>query len=71
MKSKIFLKEIVFNKNRRFGSQTNYYPATLVLDTGEEIKALFTCNQLEEARNRAARNAEDFPDESFWHFLNL
>jgi len=72
MKSKIILKEAVPNKDRKFGSQKRYFPAKLVLDTGEEVKALFTYDQLEVARSRASRNLEDFPEEeSFWDFLNL
>ena len=66
MKSKIYLKEEVGNKDRKFGSSLSYYPVMVEDPDGNETPALFTRSQLKEARVRAARNPEDIPNESFW-----
>lgn len=62
--SKILLKEEVENKERKFGSNTSYFPAYVELLDGTEFPALFTKKQLDEAMARAARNSEDLPKES-------
>lgn len=61
-KSKILLSEAVENKERRFGSDLNYYPAYVVDDKGEEIPALFTSDQIGVAISRAQTNPEDLPE---------
>lgn len=60
MESIIILEEKVDNKERKFGSNTEYFPCLI----GEE-KALFTENELKIAIERAKINMEDFEEESF------
>ena len=69
MKSCIVMSEEVANKERKFGSWQSYFPAKIVLEEGKEIEALFTMGQLQTAMERAARNPEDMPAESFWGWL--
>ncbi len=63
VKSKIYLSELVENKERRFGSATEYYPVYVEDENGVVHEALFTCHQLEEAMTRAEVNPEDVPAE--------
>ncbi len=71
MDSKIYLDEKVENRDRRFGSQLEYYPTKIVIQPGEMTSALFTKHQIDEAIARAERNPEDMPGESFWQKLFL
>ncbi len=71
MKSKIHLAEKVENKDRRFGSQLEYFPVMVAYSGGETSPALFTKSQIEKAIARAERNPEDIPGESFWEKLFL
>jgi hypothetical protein len=59
IESKILTKEKVRNKNRLFGSTTDYFPVFIKLDDGKETPALFTENELKVAMERAAKNPED------------
>ena len=70
MKSKIILAESVLNEDRKFGSQSAYFPCEIKYVEGRIVPALFTESQIEEATERAARNPEDIPeDKTFWDFL--
>ncbi len=63
--SSIDTHEVVENKDRKFGAQLEYYPCMI---DGEP--ALFTYGDLVSAKERAARNPEDIPeDKSFWDSL--
>jgi hypothetical protein len=64
--SKIETSERVTNKERRFGSNLEYFPCIVVDDSGKQIDALFTRNQLEVAAKRAEKNKEDMPADSSW-----
>jgi len=66
LKSYLDTDEVVINKDRKFGSTTEYYPCLI----GKE-PALFTAGQLAVAKKRAARNPEDIPGKSFWSFLGF
>lgn len=68
MKSCIILDEKLVNKDRKFGSQLEYYPA-FVKETGAPL--LFTENEIKVAQLRAERNVEDVqkPSSSFFDFL--
>lgn len=68
MESKLLLNERVENKKRFFGSNMTYFPCTIKTVSGDEVKALFTKNQLKVAMKRAERNQEDFEEkaEGFW-----
>ena len=66
MKSQIVLTEEVDNKERKFGSSKRYYPVIVVTESGTEINALFTEDQIATAIQRGLRNPEDMPDKSFW-----
>ena len=61
--SKIETSERVVNKERRFGSALEYFPAYVIDDTGKEIPVLFTKSQLTVAVKRAEKNMEDMPKE--------
>jgi hypothetical protein len=65
MKSKMVLGEVVQNKERKFGSQTEYYPCEIKQED-ESVYALFTKDQVDEAIERANRNVEDIPEKTFW-----
>jgi len=65
MKSKIYLKEVVDNKYRKFGSNLEYYPVRLENNDGSFTDALFTKGQLERAIKRAIVNPEDIPELTF------
>lgn len=68
--SKIVMDEEVTNKDRKFGSCLSYFPAYVVMIDGKKVPALFTCDQLNDAMNRAARNTEDMPEKtSFFSWL--
>ena len=66
LKSKIETGERVTNKERKFGSNLEYFPCVITDDTGNEIDALFTKNQLDVAAKRAEKNKEDMPAETSW-----
>lgn len=68
--SKIYAKEIVKNKKRRFGSALYYYPAILEDEHGNEVPLLFTKHDLEVAKNRASTNLEDIPKKDKSGFLS-
>jgi len=65
MKSKLYLEEIVENKDRKFGSTLKYYPARLISESGTTVNALFTKNELDTAMKRAVTNPEDIPKKTF------
>jgi hypothetical protein len=69
MKSKIYLNEIVDNKDHVFGETSEYYPAEIVTDNGDIVRSLFTKSQIDVAIKRAETNEEDFPKKSFLDFL--
>ena len=64
--STIKTSERVVNKERKFGSNKEYFPVMIIDDTGKEISALFTKNQLLVAGKRAEKNMEDMPEGSSW-----
>lgn len=66
MKSILFLREKVGNDERKFGSATEYFPATVVLESGLQVPALFTLSQVDEATTRGELNPEDVPEASWW-----
>ncbi len=68
MEGKIFLNEVVDNKERKFGGALKYQPCKVVLEDGTEMNALFTRHAIEEAMERAVFNPEDCPQEelSWW-----
>lgn len=66
MKSKIYIKERVPNKDRQFGEADYYYPVKIELSDGAVAMALFTENQLMLALKRALDNEEDFPEKTLF-----
>jgi len=68
MKSKIYRSETVENKDRKSGGATHYQPAIIIIGE-EEIRALFTIHDLDDAIERADRNHEDFPDKTFFEVM--
>lgn len=70
MKSVIDMVEVVGNKDRVFGAALEYYPCAVILPSGDEVKALFTLDQINTAVERAERNPEDLPeDKTLWDIL--
>lgn len=65
MKSKIFLDEIVENKERYRSANKEYYPIYIVMEDGTELRGLFTYHQIATAIRRGNRNEEDFIEEGF------
>lgn len=60
MKSIIIRSEVLANRERKFGADGIYYPATIIGNDGER-RALFTEEQIQAAIDRAAANPEDWP----------
>lgn len=71
MKSELFMDEVIFNKDRKFGSARYYFPCKVTNAKGEEKPAMFSGSQIKLAIARADKNPEDFPQEtkSFWKRL--
>ena len=69
MRSKIYLTELVENKERRFGSVLRYYPTRVELVDGVVHNALFTKNELDVAMERAESNSEDIPKKTFLELI--
>jgi len=69
MESKIRFEEKVLNKDRRFGSQLEYYPVIVYDEEGNKRHALFTMTQINTAIARADRNEEDIPKPNFWELI--
>lgn len=65
MKSKIYIEELVENKDRKFGSALEYYPTRIEDEDGQVFNALFTKNEIEVAMERAEANPEDIPKVTF------
>lgn len=61
MKSKIYMKEVLKNKDRKSAAAPEYYPARIKGVNGEMTTALFTMNDLLDAVDRANKNKEDIP----------
>lgn len=61
MKSVIYISEKVENKDRMFGSNTEYLPVRIVFPSGRESQALFTVNDIRVGIKRGEKNPEDFP----------
>lgn len=59
MRTKFYVEDVLFNSARRFGSATGYYPALLVLASGDETPLLFTPGEITVASERAIKNPED------------
>jgi hypothetical protein len=66
VKSSLFKDEKVVNADRRFGSNTEYYPCYITRGDGAVVPALFTQHQIAEAVERAAKNPEDVDDRATW-----
>jgi hypothetical protein len=67
MESIIVLSEIITNKERKFGSQLEYFPCEIKQEDGICLHALFTKEQIFTATERANRNPEDIPEnKTFW-----
>ena len=62
--SKIIIDEVIDNKDRKFGSDTVYYPVRIVIseDLEYEETALFTADQIKIAIERAEYNPEDIEE---------
>jgi hypothetical protein len=58
------MSEKVDNKERLFGSQSEYFPLHVEDLEGNLIPALLTRSQLEVAIKRASKNKEDVPKRS-------
>ena len=59
VKSIVYMRELVDNKDRRFGSALTYNPAYVELPDKTTVPALFTSSAIEDAIQRAKVNPED------------
>lgn len=66
MYSKIYLADMVVNSNRHSAADYSYFPARVVLMSGEEVNALFTREQVNVAIDRARFNPDDIPEYIPW-----
>lgn len=66
VKSAMHKDEKVENKDRKFGSATEYFPCYIIRLDGTEAPALFTQHQIEEAVERAEKNPEDVEERAAW-----
>lgn len=70
MDSKIICKEIVLNKDRKFGASLFYYPCIVTNEQGERAGALFTQDEINKALIRAERNPEDIEEDvTMWDYI--
>jgi hypothetical protein len=51
--------KVVENKERRFGSATEYYQIDVVCENGSNRSLLFTKDELNTAMERSKKNTED------------
>ena len=58
--------EVVENKDRKFGSATEYYPIYIKRRNGDLVPALFTLDQIQSAIDRATKNPEDIEEKATW-----
>ena len=66
MKSKVYSKEIVINKENHHRAAKCYYPANFIDAGHRKHKLLFTSHEIEVALERAKKNPEDFKEEKPW-----
>ena len=66
MKSKIYLNDIVENKDRKFGSNNQYVVCNIEFEDGRVLPAMFTLSNIELAINRSNKNPEDIPKKESW-----
>ena len=52
--------KIVDNKQRRFGSHSSYKHVAVMDNTYNKIDLLFTFDEIQDARERAEKNKEDY-----------
>ncbi len=68
----IKMSNIVFNKDRKFGSADSYIHSHVELDDQNVVSALFTVTEINKAIKRAAENKEDtkdFTEPSLWKYF--
>jgi len=63
--SKIYMHDVVNNTERKFGEALEYFPVEVENKDGQEVWAMFTENEIENAIKRAEKNKEDIP-KSVW-----
>lgn len=66
------MTDVVFNKERKFGSADSYIHTHVQLDDGKVTPALFTPNEISKGIKRASENPEDvkdFTEPSLWNFF--
>jgi hypothetical protein len=66
VESVLYKSEKVENTDRKFGSDTEYYPIYIKRDNGEIVPALFTIDQIHVAIDRATKNPEDIDEKANW-----
>ncbi len=66
MKSKLYLKEQVDNKDFTFGEVKKYFPIIVIDSKGFKRHGLLTKNMIKQIIERADKNEEDMPDKTFW-----
>jgi hypothetical protein len=63
--------QVVPNEQRRFGADPEYCHVQLMMDPDTKLDFLFTPEELERARVRAAHNHDDLPrPRGFWQRLH-
>ena len=63
IKSEILMKEVVDNKDHKFGEADQYFPVYVEKEDGTVVAALFTADQIDVAIVRASKNSEDIDPE--------
>jgi hypothetical protein len=66
IKGKIYMNEVIFNTDRKFGSSDEYVQVYVVAEDGKLVPAFFTKKAIEEAMYTAYKNPEDVEDEQSW-----
>lgn len=64
MKSRIYINDAVKNQDKEVMAADQYFPCIIVIN-GYDKAALFTRSQIRVAIDRARKNPEDIPKESF------
>jgi hypothetical protein len=66
MDSKIYLNDVVDNKERKFGANPQYVCCEVVFEDGRTLPSMFTFSNIEIAIDRANKNKEDIPKHESW-----
>lgn len=66
MRSKIYIEDMLLNKDKRLMENEHYHGAVVIYPDGSASFAEFTEHEVKVAIDRGARNLEDRPEAKSW-----